>query len=45
MTSLFLLLIVILLLALGGLSVMRNDAQRLVLDPLQRMLRIVIRCK
>jgi len=45
MASLFILLLALLLVALVGLSVMRGDAQRLVLDPLQRMLRIVIRCK
>lgn len=33
------------LLSLLGLTVMRSDAKRLVLDPLQRMLMIVIRCK
>jgi hypothetical protein len=31
--------------ALVGLSVMRSDAERLVLFPLQRMLMIVVRCK
>jgi hypothetical protein len=32
-------------LGLIGLTVLRSDAKRLVLDPLQRMLMIVIRCK
>lgn len=31
--------------ALVGLSVMRSDAERLVIFPLQRMLGIVVRCK
>lgn len=34
-----------LIVTLVGLTVMRGDAGRLVLDPLQRMLKIVIRCK
>ena len=41
--SLFLLQVSMLLAALCGLTVMRGDAGRLVLDPLQRMLKIVVR--
>jgi len=41
--SLFLLEISMLLLILFGLTVMRGDAGRLVLEPLQRMLKIVVR--
>jgi hypothetical protein len=33
------------ILGLFGLTVMRTDAERLVLFPLQRMLLIVVRCK
>jgi hypothetical protein len=33
------------MLGLVGLTVMRGDSGRLVLDPLQRMLKIVVRCK
>lgn len=43
--SLFLLLLSMVLLGLFGLTVMRTDAERLVLHPLQRMLLIVVRCK
>ena len=43
--ALALLLFSMLALALIGLSVMRGDAGRLVLGPLQRMLKIVVRCK
>ena len=41
--SLFILQISMLIAALCGLTVMRGDAGRLVLDPLQRMLKIVVR--
>ncbi len=41
----FLLLSCILILLLSGLAVLRSDAGRLVLGPLQRMLKIVVRCK
>jgi hypothetical protein len=41
----FLLLVCFLVLSLVGLTVMRADAERLVLDPLQRMLKIIVRCK
>jgi hypothetical protein len=44
-TELFMLLVAMLILGLVGLTAMRGDAQRLVLDPLQRMLKIVVRCK
>jgi hypothetical protein len=43
--DLFFLLLGILTLGLYGLQVLRGDAIRLVLDPLQRMLKIVLRCK
>ncbi|KAL7581050.1 hypothetical protein ACA910_005853 [Epithemia clementina (nom. ined.)] len=43
MTSLFSLQVTMLVAALCGLTVMRGDAGRLVLDPLQRMLKIVVR--
>lgn len=39
------LLVAMLMLGLYGLTAMRGDAGRLVLDPLQRMLKIVVRCK
>jgi hypothetical protein len=45
MAGLFLLLLTMLVMTLVGLSVMRSDAGRLVLDPLKKMLKIVIRCK
>jgi hypothetical protein len=45
MASLFFLLLTMLVMTLVGLSVMRSDAGRLVLDPLKKMLKIVIRCK
>ena len=35
----------ILVLGLFGLQALRSDAIKLVLDPLQRMLKIVLRCK
>jgi hypothetical protein len=38
-------LVSMLVLGLLGLTAMRGDAGRLVLDPLQRMLKIVVRCK
>ena len=41
----FFLLFGILILALYGLNALRGEAIRLVLDPLQRMLKIVLRCK
>ena len=41
----FFLLVGILLLGLYGLNSLRGEAIRLVLDPLQRMLKIVLRCK
>lgn len=41
----FVLLAGILILVLFGLAVLRADAGRLVLGPLQRMLKIVVRCK
>lgn len=44
-TGEFFLLIGILLLGLYGLNSLRGEAIRLVLDPLQRMLKIVLRCK
>ncbi len=44
-TELFMLLVAMLILGLVGLTAMRGDAGRLVLDPLQRMLKIVVRCK
>jgi hypothetical protein len=40
----FILLASLLVVAIFGLTVMRNDAGRLVLDPLRRMLKIVVRC-
>jgi hypothetical protein len=43
--SLFFLQFSLLMLSLIGLTVMRGDAERLVLGPLQRMLKIVVRCK
>jgi len=43
--SLFLLMASMVVLVLIGLTVMRSDAERLVLFPLQRMLMIVVRCK
>lgn len=43
--DLFILLATYLVLVLCGLTIMRDDAGRLVLDPLQRMLKIVVRCK
>lgn len=43
--GLFILLAALLVLTIFGLTVMRNDAGRLVLDPLRRMLKIVVRCK
>jgi class 3 adenylate cyclase len=42
-TSLFLLLLSMIVLVFLGLTVMRGDAGRLVLDPLRRMLKIVVR--
>jgi hypothetical protein len=44
MAGLFFLLLTMLVMTLVGLSVMRSDAGRLVLDPLKKMLKIVIRC-
>ena len=44
-TSLLALLSTMLMLCLVGLTVMRGDAGRLVLNPLRRMLKIVVRCK
>lgn len=41
----FFVLLGILLLGLYGLNALRGEAIRLVLDPLQRMLKIVLRCK
>ena len=41
----FILLGSILILTLFGLAVLRADAGRLVLGPLQRMLKIVVRCE
>jgi hypothetical protein len=41
----FLVLLGILLVGLYGLNALRGEAIRLVLDPLQRMLKIVLRCK
>lgn len=41
----FILLASLLLLTICGLTVMRNDAGRLVLDPLRRMLKIVVQCE
>lgn len=43
--SLFLLVLSMVVFCLLGLTVMRGDAERLVLFPLQRMLLIVVRCK
>jgi hypothetical protein len=43
--SLFFLLLGMLVLTLYGLQALRSDAIRLVLGPLQRMLKIVLRCK
>jgi len=43
--SLFLQMLSFLFIALIGLTVMRGDAGRLVLGPLQRMLKIVVRCE
>ena len=45
MLSLFLLMACMLILLLAGLAVMRGDTARLVLGPLRRMLKIVVRCK
>lgn len=44
-TALLILLASTFMVCLLGLTVMRGDAGRLVLNPLQRMLRIVVRCK
>jgi hypothetical protein len=44
-TDVFMLLVTMVALGLFGLTAMRGDAGRLVLDPLQRMLKIVVRCK
>lgn len=41
----FFVLFGILFLGLYGLNALRGEAIRLVLDPLQRMLKIVLRCK
>ena len=41
----FFLLLGILIVGLYGLQALRGDAIRLVLDPLQRMLKIVLRCE
>lgn len=43
--TLFLLLLLFLAFTLFGLTCLRNDTGRLVLDPLQRMLKIVLRCE
>ena len=43
--GMFILLAALLVLTICGLTVMRNDAGRLVLDPLRRMLKIVVRCE
>lgn len=42
--ALVILLGTIFILVLVGLTVMRGDAGRLVLHPLKRMLRIIVRC-
>ena len=44
-TGQFFLLLGILILGLYSLQALRGDAIRLVLDPLQRMLKIVLQCK
>lgn len=45
MLSLFILMVCMLCLELTGLAVMRGDTARLVLGPLRRMLKIVVKCK
>ena len=43
--GLFFLMLSIMILILYGLQALRNDAVRLVLDPLRRVLKIAHRCK